>query len=715
MSWFDKDTEGGMEVEDGTGTDDSSLLEHLKMLYCHARDFTHDWRQEARQSYDFVAGKQYTDEDMALLQIQNRPAIVFNRVLPLVDAVCGLEVNNRQEVCYYPRTMGDVTANDILTNAAKWVRDECEGAEEESDAFRDMVITGIGCTETRLDYEQEPDGKIIIERVDPMEMYWDSSARKKNLSDARCIFRVRDVNREQAEIMFPEAKGEELHAWWADDTGASQSPHDATEAPYYRNDQSGRIDKTADKVRIVEAQWYDTKRGWLVIDPVTGAKQEMSEDEYKRMQERVLLLNLPEPVAVRREMRHYKKAFIGGKILKMVDGPEKGGFTYKFMTGKRDRNKGLFFGIMRSVRDPQMWGNKWMSQILHILNTNAKGGIMAEEDAFVDVQEAVDSWAQADSVTLFNNGALAAGKVQPKPQVQFPSGFDTMMQFAINSIQSCSGINLELLGQVDRNQPGILEHQRKQSAITILAELFDSLRRYRKDQGKLMLYYILNFISDGRLIRINGDEMAQYVPLVHQPGLVEYDVIIDDAPDTVNLKERAWVAIQQMLPVIGKMLTPEMWLSVLKYSPMPTPFVIEMTKAAKEQQAKPPQPNPDMVKAQADMTRAQATMVESQAKARHYDSLAQTEGTKAQWHSVQAQNYIADQHLQEQKALMEKDKTASDVYLNYVRAQQITNQDMANQAHTTIDLLRKLGNNESINESTNQPSNQSENQFTGGV
>ena len=110
--------------------------------------------------------------------------------------------------------------------------------------------------------------------------------------------------------------------------------------------------------------------------------------------------------------------------------------------------------------------------------------------------------APGPSITILNPGAIAnGGKIKEKTPAEFPAGIDHLMQFAISSIRDVSGVNLELLlGQAGVDQPGILEHQRKQAGMTILAGLFDLLREYRKDQGQLMLYYITNFLSDGRLI-----------------------------------------------------------------------------------------------------------------------------------------------------------------------------------------------------------------------
>jgi hypothetical protein len=131
-----------------------------------------------------------------------------------------------------------------------------------------------------------------------------------------------------------------------------------------------------------------------------------------------------------------------------------------------------------------------------------------------------------------------------------------LMQFAIVSLRDVTGVNVETLGTADRNQPGVLEHQRKQSAMTILAPLFDSLRRYRKAAGRLTLYFIQEYLSDGRLIRIVGDSDAEYVPLTKKEGFVEYDVVVDQAPTAPNQKEAAFASIIQVLPALQKMGVP---------------------------------------------------------------------------------------------------------------------------------------------------------------
>ncbi|WP_338688918.1 hypothetical protein V5279_25070 [Bradyrhizobium sp. 26S5] len=101
------------------------------------------WRREAREDFDFEAGEQLSEDDKRILEDAKRPIAIFNRVGVTIDAVTGQEIGNRQETAYLPRTQGAVKKNELLTSAAKWFRQECDPEDEESDAFRDVVVCDI--------------------------------------------------------------------------------------------------------------------------------------------------------------------------------------------------------------------------------------------------------------------------------------------------------------------------------------------------------------------------------------------------------------------------------------------------------------------------------------------------------------------------------------------------------------------------------------------
>ena len=170
--------------------DDEDLLIEIKTQFKDAKQHSSDWRAETVESFDFVAGRQWSSEDEADLDEQGRPVITFNRMGPYFDAISGYEINNRQEIKFKPRTVDDTGQTDILNAAVKWVLNQTDAQDEESDAFMDTLVSGYGWMATYMDYETDPDGKICMQRVDPLEMYSDPWARKKNLSDATYIQRI---------------------------------------------------------------------------------------------------------------------------------------------------------------------------------------------------------------------------------------------------------------------------------------------------------------------------------------------------------------------------------------------------------------------------------------------------------------------------------------------------------------------------------------------
>lgn len=557
-----------------------------------------EWRAGAKEDFGFAAGDQWKADDKATLEDQKRPVITFNRALSIIKAIAGIEINGRHETAYLPRGTqpGVVKANEILTAASQWMADTSDAEDEQSEAFQDAIICGMGWTEPRISYDEEPDGMYAESKIDPLEMYWDRSARAKNLQDARRVFRVRKMTLDEARDFARSLGGEEvldedLDATWA--VGADTDPAKPVEDRRLRDENSAAFDDTKE-VHIVHAQWIERKPIYRVGDRVTNRVLELDEERFAEYQQLAAQHGL-EYTSVRQTRRVFKQAFLGKTILgPVMDCPGKDRFTFQCITGERDRNKGTWFGLIRLMRDPQMWANKWLSQTLHILNTTAKGGIIAEKDAFEDQREAQDTYAQPDAITWAAKGAIANGKIMQKPGVGIPTAYVNLLEFAIASIRDVTGINLELLGMRDANQPGILEHQRKQAAMTILATMFDSLRRFRKNVGRVRLHYIQNYLADGRLIRItqqddNGAPMMKLVPLLRDETLGDYEVIIDDAPTSPNQKQETWQFLMQLMPVFKGMMTPEAAVTMLEYSPLPTKLVEQFKKLVQQGKEPPPE------------------------------------------------------------------------------------------------------------------------------
>lgn len=623
--------------------DREELLKRIILWHNTDRDHWHLWRQEAVRCYDFRAGHQWDEEDLQILRDQTRPAITFNRIGPFVDSVGGLEINNRQETRYSPRQVGASGVNDLLTGAAQWARQECDAEDEETEAFLDAVTCGLGCVQTRMDYDDDPDGMIRQDRINPLEMLPDSNARKQNLSDSQHQMRITDITLAAARELLPDVPDEDLHASWAEDVGDTASdPHNARLAPYYRVDQADKTDRQQHMVRMAEVEWWQYEPAYRVLDPATGRFFMIDAQKASTLKFRARVLGAPVHMLKDRRKRHYK-AIVGAVVLKIMDGADRGGFTYKFITGKRDVSKGTWYGLVRAMIDPQMWSNKWLSQGLHILNTNAKGGILAETDAFADIDEARDDWASADSITELNPGGLQ--KIQQKEPPAFPNQLNLMMSLAIDAIPMVSGINMELMGQSTSTAPqvGMVEVGRKQQGMNVLAALFNAKRRYQKEQGRLLLWMIQEFISDGRLIRIGGPENAQYVPLVHEPGLAEYDVIVEDAPTSPNMKDKVWAALMQMFPLLrGMNIPPAFYVNALKYSPTPASFVQESQKILSQ----PPPPDPAQ-KGMEAVAMAQAGLLGAQ---------AQKAGAEAGKIAAETQKAAGEAQMAPQKLALDADE-----------------------------------------------------------
>jgi hypothetical protein len=704
-------------TEDTVGEDKD--LSRFKSLFREDHDARLEWAKEAVIDYAMHAGHgQWEEADKLRLKDQQRPCITFNRIAPVVASVVGQEINQRAEVTYKPRTTqsaeggmnggpaavpggpggmpapgaDDTGPAETITAAAAYLRDQCDAEDEESDAFQDTVICGMGWVETRVSHDENPDGDLVEDRIDPLEMLWDCKAQKRNLVDARRVWRVREIDRWEAKEMFPGKDMSLLDASWARLDKTTQ-PHDREAARFYESEQGEDFDPNRKTVTLVECQYFTTKTVFKSVDFQTGGEAEFKTqkeaDNYVKNAFTVTGQQLP---VAKHKKRVYRTAIIGREVLSDDESQSQECFKYQAITGYRDRNSKQWVGLVRAMRDPQRWANALFSSVLHQIQTTGKG-IMAERGAFEDDQRAEKDWANGSKIVWLNTGSVAGQKVVQKEQHQLPNGIMDMMGFALSAFRDVTGVNIESMGLADRSQAASLEAQRTRQAGVILAGLFDGKRRFTKDNGRLTLDLIQNFLSDGRLIRIVGPDYEKYVPLIKQDETIEYDIIVDESPSSPNNKDKTWDILQQLFPVVGPLLGPSSGAALLKATPLPLSTVNEFKKAVEsEQQNKGPSPEQqkmemEMAKMQGDMQitqqKAQADMqikgadiqlkqmdiqikqLEMQLEAFRAQTTAQTETFKAE---TDRQKMDHDLTMTREKGSFERDKMRSEIQVKEVEA-----------------------------------------------
>ena len=625
---------------------DEELLDWIHEELKDSHSALNDWRTEAEKCYDMYASKQWDEADEKQLEENNRVAVTFNRIARTINAVAGVEIQNRQEIRYYPRQLGAAGVNAMLTNAAKWVRDRAEAEDEESEMFSDCLITGMGW----IEYPLEDEGKEInvgTNRLDPLEMLWDRKAKKKNLVDSLWRAKLKSISEDDLIERWPDAdlgKAREGTSYLE----YSIQPRDVT-PPRYRKENEKPESARLDGYEVIEFQWFENEPYYQVlteggqIAEFTPAKW----DKVKKYAEqRGLRWN-------KRKRKVFQCAYVCGRaLLQREPVPSQDDFTLQCITGLRNRNTNTWFGLVTLMRDPQRWANKWLSQILHIVNVNAKGGLLAEADAFEDVAKAEAQWGASDTIVWMRQGGLQ--KIQERSFGQIPPGVDKLLQYALQAITDVPGVNAEMLGLVDRDQPGILEEARKRAGITIISMFFDALRRYRKAAGHVLAGLIRDYIADGRLIRILGPQGEQYVPLIRDPLTAEYDIVVDESPSSPSMKDKAFGALMQILPMAiqaGIRVPPE----VIDYTPLPESLIAKWKELIS-----PRQPDPKAA--------AEAEAMKQLSFRQLSANAAETEA-KAQYLLAQAQEKMQSAGLQGARIAAEERNNAHELSIASLKAQ----------------------------------------------
>lgn len=588
-----------------------------------------NWREEAYESQKMYNGYQWPDSDSERMRKEGRPNVTFNRIAPLVDAMIGLELANRKEIKYYPRRIANTMESDIMNSISTWIRQESGQEIAEVDAERDMFITGIGCTDTRMSYEDSELGDLNEERVSPMDVRWDMHARKRNLLDAKWVARYKRMDMDEIAETWPDAKLDGLV-----DGDISEERKEVGRSPqtYNKTKESAKLD---DRPKVWQYQYYCLEPYWKVENPFLKGDPEffqfiladllpvfgeqiqqkqltLTEDGYKKLKLMAKDLGIKDYAASRFNKKvYYRLIFVGNVELHHDLNPVQGHFTQKFITGKRDETDGCWYGVIRSVKDPQLWANKFLSTLLYIYMHNSKGGVFVESDAVPNPEEFRKNYSKPGTAIIVNPGAIANGKIKDRSPAPLDSAAAQIMQIAVDAIPATSGINPAIIAMSSQNRSNALEETRIKQSATLLMDYFESMTQYRKSKGPMYVQFTKDYLcQEERLIRISDDSSGapKFMQLMQDALADDYDVIAEEGALTINQKAETWTILGQLFQ--GQGIPIPLW----KYAPIPASIANEIMQYLDQQQ---------QGQQQMQQQQVQGEQMEMQAKAQKDTALAE--------------------------------------------------------------------------------------------
>jgi hypothetical protein len=577
-------------------------LEKAKELLADAVNSDVEWQGEAREDFNFRDGNQWTADEERILKEELRPILTFNLTKSSIDLVMGLNEDNRIKYRATPVAQEDEFLCEVTNDLIDWIYENKEFDDEEDGALESSAICGRGFV--GIDFLPDPKrfGEIIMVETDiPVhEVHLDPASRKTDITDASHLFWDKWVSKEDFKGLFPkfsDAKIDELidEGRTFGDLDSIGVPSDIFEddiepddSDYDRELDLNFYDRAKNMVRLIHMEYWQSFKRYYAFDPeAKGVREVPAHLIQNRKNLAILKANFKKEY--NREFEYEtvmdKKVkwlqFVGNEILYDDDSPMPyDGFSIVPLFAYRDVSKrsNKHFGIVKLMKDPQKEINKRWSQALNMLNQQVQTGIYAENDAFIDNDQAEMSIKEPGSVTWLNSGAIAQTKIMERKVPDFPNAPVQMEELAQAMLRKITGINPDLLGQDrGRQEPGVVVRLRQQQGMILLKPLFKAVKRMKKALFKRQMAIIMKYMPDEQILRILG-EGERY--LVDQQGVItdkqtklqanirdfrnlEYNVIAEEASGNMSKRMMELTALLEMassgsVPVDPKIIVNKM-------------------------------------------------------------------------------------------------------------------------------------------------------------
>lgn len=576
----------------GLPKENTELVRRLSLRWLRAASPHNKWATIGKKCTDMIEGRQWTDQEKAILNEVRRSSITINKIAPLWRLVMGYQSSNRMDISYMPTSdsISSEAIAEILTALTKAEAGRTDLKFADSEVFADGLTTGRGFWDMRLCFEENDFGEVKVVADDPFTIYIDPDANTYDLNQSAAyiqgsvwtdIDHVNSVYGSEAayaveNLASQHHQSQLLHFLGESDVSPSRYFGSYADdkamgnwADVYHTDF---IDKQAKRVRLLDSQYVVKKIHPCFLDLETGDKQAIPEDWLKPENHYKIeaalshaqALNNPVKI-VQRPVKRIRWTVSCADIL-LFD--EWSPFdTYSKIPYFPYFRRGQTRGMVEDLIDPQREINKKRSVLMDILNRNANSGWMYEENTLDQEQESnLKLYGSSPGIHVKwkrgPNGAESPKRIEPGG---YPQGLDRLEEKASVDLYQISGINESALGQLDKVQSGRAIEARQRQAVLSIQMYTDNFARSKKIQGRKFLEIFQKHYTEERLYRIAGEDSKLVTYEINKKDATgangftrlnditvgKYSVEIDETPISATFKQAQFEETMLLLEKLG--------------------------------------------------------------------------------------------------------------------------------------------------------------------
>lgn len=577
--------------------------------------------QNTRECFAFYAGD-FADMWVGVAStdqfgVKKRSMVQINKVKPYVNAVKGFMAQNRRKPKYSARINGDKIQqvySGYANGMGDYTRRNTYADQKETQQDGDMLTVGYGVMESAMTYTNgksttSPNGQIQMDRIDPESYGWDPYAKSTNLMDRRWDFIEEIYALDDALDLFQDSKEDDFES--ADDnklSGGEDGYRFYARGGRYNKIKESSLDwsdQETEMVKVYFYQWYEYETFYRCDNPLLAAKnpliaaifgqqldliaqsQKDPNDDFAfnpkldiwtldaDTKEEVEKLFADIEIHEFRRKCFYSAVVSKEHVFTKYKNPGHQGFTRQVKTGDYDAKNRIWVGIVNSLKEPTLYYNKGLTELMYIIGSNSKGGVLIEEDAVDDIQKFEQQWAKTDAVIEVAPGAISNNKIKAKKEEYSLTGYENIISLMNSDTQDSVGIDKSFLGSSEnKNDTAMLNRQRIKQVQSLLACYFDSATLYSIEQARVVLGFMRIFAenNDGSLFSIQDQNGKEIFLKISKDKLIdEYDINVEESPQTSEEKQEFAIVItgiaEKILP-IDPTLAKAVYALALKYLPL---------------------------------------------------------------------------------------------------------------------------------------------------